>query len=92
MNILTKFALSAGSLNIPVLTGDQVVHNILGITYFIAGVIAVIVIIIAGFTFVTSGNNPASITKAKDAILYSVIGIIVILLAFTITQYLYGRF
>lgn len=85
-------ALTADEINIPKLSADQVMANTLDIVYLVAGMIAVIVIIIAGFMFTTSGNNPANVTKAKNAILYSVIGIIVILTAFTITQFVIGRF
>lgn len=94
MNIFTVFAqtLDANKLNIPKISGNDVLANGLGIAYFIAGVIAVIAIIIAGFVFITAGNNPASVTKAKNTILYSVIGLVVILSAFVITQFIIGRF
>lgn len=59
---------------------------ILNAVYFWAGAIAVIVIIIAGFLYVTSANNAQQITRAKNAILSSVIGLIVILIAFGITN------
>jgi len=92
MNILTKFALTSGDVNIPALPADQVLHNALNLTYFIAGVIAVIVIILAGLSYVTSGNDPSAVSKAKNAILYAVIGLVVILSAFVITQFVIGRF
>ena len=78
--------------NIPTLTGEVVTAGILNTFYFIAGFVAVIVIIIAGFTFVVGGGNPASVAKAKNAILYSVIGLVVIIFAFAITQFVLGRF
>lgn len=78
--------------NLPTGEAGTTVANILNITYFIAGIVAVIVIIIAGFFYVTSQGKPANVTKAKDAILYSVIGIVVIMLAFVITQFVVGRF
>jgi len=92
MTILTKFALTAKDINIPAISGSDVLHNALNVTYFVAGVIAVIVIILAGFSFVTSGNDPGAVTKAKNAILYAVIGLVVILSAFVITQFVIGRF
>ncbi len=96
MNIFTtlaaKIPLDAGQLNIPTTTGNQVLANGLNIAYFVAGTMAVIVIILAGFSFVTSGNDPGAVTKAKNAILYAVIGLVVILSAFVITQFVIGRF
>jgi len=92
MSILTKFALTSKDINIPAISGDQVLHNALNLTYFIAGVIAVIVIILAGLSYVTSGNDPSAVSKAKNTILYAVIGLVVILSAFVITQFVIGRF
>ena len=60
--------------------------NILNAVYFWAGVIAVVIIIIAGFMYVTSMNDSSRITRAKNAILGAVIGLVVILLAFAITN------
>ena len=94
MNVLNRVAvsISAGSINVPAISGDSVFHNVLNLVYFLAGTVAVIVIIIAGFSFTVSGSNPSAIAKARNAILYSVIGLIVVLSAFVITQYVIGRF
>ena len=59
--------------------------------YTITGMVAVIVIIIAGYIFATSNGNAAKAQKARQAILYAVIGIIVVLMAFAITQYVIGN-
>lgn len=92
MSILTTFGLTAAEVNIPALSADQLLRNGLNLTYFIAGIIAVIVIILAGLSYVTSGNDPSAVSKAKNAILYAVIGLVVILSAFVITQFVIGRF
>lgn len=91
MNILYTIALAAGDINIPDKSGDQVLGNILNLFYFIAGIVAVIIIIIAGFSFTVSGSNPSALAKARNAILYSAIGLVVILSAFGITQFVLGR-
>ena len=94
MNILDKLAvsISASSINVPSADSNTVFHNVVNLVYFLAGTVAVIVIIIAGFSFTVSGSNPSAIAKARNAILYSVIGLIVVLSAFVITQYVIGRF
>ena len=53
---------------------------------------AVLVIIFAGYMYVTSGGDPAAVTKAKNAILYSVVGLVIVALAFVITQFVIGSF
>jgi len=94
--LLIQLALSAGTgkgqVNIPQLTAEVVVHNVLNIMYFLLGVIAVIVIIVAGITYSTSSGNQASITKAKNMILYAVIGIVVVISAYAITNFIIDRF
>lgn len=62
------------------------IKKILNAVYFWAAVIAVVVIIIAGFMYVTSLNNAQQLTRARNAIFSSVIGLVIILLAFALTS------
>jgi len=62
------------------------IKTLLNAVYFWAGAVAVIIIIVAGFLYVTSANNAQQITRAKNAILSAVIGLVVVLLAFGITN------
>ena len=78
--------------NIPNISPAAALTNALDIVYFVAGVIAVIVIIIAGFTFTTAVYDQARITQAKNAILFAVVGLVVIMIAFLITQFIMGKF
>lgn len=81
------------NLGIPTVAADQNALNaVLNTVYTWAGIIAVIVIIIAGFVYTTSGGDAANVKKAKNAITYAVIGLIVIILAFTITNFVVGKF
>lgn len=98
MNILQYLAISATSkptaeqINIPKISANQVLVGGLNIMYMAAGAVAVIVIIIAGFKYVTSMGDSSAVTKAKNMILYAVIGLITIIMAFTVTWYVIGRF
>ena len=76
--------------NIPTVSANTVLQNGLNIFYFIIGAVSIIMIIVAGFTYVTSGGDSAAVTKAKNTILYSVIGLVVAILAFTITSFVIG--
>lgn len=62
------------------------VKDILNAVYLWAGIIAVIVIVIAGFFYVFSRGEAQQVTRAKNAILGAVIGLVVIMLAFAITS------
>jgi hypothetical protein len=55
----------------------------LGINIFsvVVGVIAVVMIIIGGLKYITSGGDSGNITGAKNTILYAIIGLVVVALA-----------
>lgn len=79
--------------NLPTSTdGSDILAGGLNLIYFITGVVAVIVLIIAGIMYVASNGDQNSIERAKNMVLYSVVGLIVIVLAFAITQIVIGRF
>ncbi len=64
-------------------TLQRVIEVILGLL----GLIAVIFIILGAVTFVTSSGDPGKVKKAKDTILYGVIGVVVALLAYAIVNF-----
>lgn len=63
------------------------IKNILGAVFIVAGIIAVIVLVIGGINYMMSQGDPGKVKKAKDTILYGIIGLIVSLLAFAIVQF-----
>lgn len=81
-----------GQVDIPTLTAEKVLQNGLNIVYFLLAIIAVIVIIVGALTYSTSAGNAASITKAKNMILYAVVGIVVVFAAYAITAFVTGSF
>ena len=62
-----------------------VINYALGIAFFVA----VIYLIYGGFLYITSAGNEESAEKGKNAIVYSLIGIIVIVLSFVIVSAVY---
>lgn len=96
MNFLFKLLISLllGSLLIPLVsqaiaienplkaeTFDELIDNIINFIFKLALVVAPIMIIIAGFYFVTSAGDPAKVTTAKNIILYTAIGLFIVFLA-----------
>lgn len=63
---------------------------VLNLVYLIAGIVGVLILIFAGFRFVTSQGDANQIAAAKKTILGTVIGLVIIMMAFVITQYLLG--
>lgn len=61
--------------------------SILNLVYFIAGALAVVMIVFAGIQWITSAGDPAKATKARQTLTYAIIGLVVIVLAYAITQF-----
>ena len=60
---------------------DNIVHTVVNLLSAIVGIVAVIMIIVGGFRYITSGGNDTSVTAAKNTILYAIIGLVVVALA-----------
>lgn len=54
---------------------------IINVMSIIIGFIAVVTIIVAGFKYITSGGDTAKVTAAKNALIYALIGLIIVGLA-----------
>jgi hypothetical protein len=63
------------------------IKNVGNIIVFITGAISVLMIIIGGLRYVTSGGDQGGITGAKNTILYAVIGLIVSVMAYAIVNF-----
>ena len=61
------------------------VNTIMGLVGWVAwivGLLAVLMGLYAGILFITAGGNAESVTKARNILLYSIVGIAVAVLAF----------
>jgi len=65
----------------------KIVNDIVNALLYVLGAVAVIVIIVAGILYATSSGDPALITKAKNTLLYAVIGLLVAIMAYAIVNY-----
>lgn len=70
---------------------DGVVLRAAELISIIAGIAAVIVIMIAGIMFITAGGDSGKIGTAKKTIVYAVVGLVVIVLARTIIIFVIGN-
>ncbi len=64
--------------------------NIIKVAIGVLGLVAVVVIIMGGVSYMTSAGDPSKIKKAKDTILYASIGLIVAALSFAMTDFVVG--
>lgn len=63
------------------------VGNVLSAVYFWVGILAVIMIISGGVQYTISQGDPGKVARAKQTILYAIIGLVVALSAFAITSF-----
>lgn len=66
---------------------NNIIHTIVNLLSALVGVVAVIMIIVGGFRYITSGGNDTSVTSAKNTILYAIIGLVVVALAQLIVRF-----
>ncbi len=62
-------------------TLTDLIDGIINFIFTIALAITPIMVIVGGFMFITGGGDPAKITQGKQLLLWTVIGLTVILLA-----------
>ena len=74
-------------VGVPKVDSQNAVDGILNTVYFAAGVTAIIVIVVGGILYSVSQGDASKVKRAKDGILYSVVGLIVIMFAFVITNF-----
>ena len=67
------------------------VTGIINAVIAVLGIVAVIVIIIGGVTYMTSSGDAGKVKKAKDTILYGVIGLVIVALSFAIVNFVIGN-
>jgi hypothetical protein len=74
------------------LTGkDGLLVKAAGILAILGGIIAVIMMVYAGFTYVTSGGESQKVTEAKNIIIYSSVGLVVIVFGRGIVIFILNR-
>ena len=63
------------------------IQVIINVILAVLGIVTVLVIILGGVNYITSQGDPAKAAKAKNTILYGVIGLVIALLAFAIVNF-----
>lgn len=87
----TQIKLKADDLglgsNAPTAIQGTQVDGIMNTVYMIAGIVAVIAIIIGAVRYVGANGDSSQIQAAKNTILYAVVGLVVVIMATAITNF-----
>lgn len=80
-----KFASGAGEQNIASL--PETIGKIISVVLGLLGTVLLVLIIYAGWLWMSAGGESKQVDKAKDYIKNAVIGLVLILLAYAITDF-----
>ena len=67
---------------------NGMIRIILNVVFGVVGIVAVIMIILGGVNYTTSQGDSQKVQKAKNTIMYGIIGLIIVLLAFAIVNFI----
>lgn len=83
----TEVDIPKDSSNNPIALNSAVVGKVMQVAFGFAGGIALIMIVIGGFKYINSLGNPQNVAKAKDTILYAIIGLVVCISGYAIVSF-----
>lgn len=79
----TEYCADQGGGN-PIVGPDGILTGATELLATIAGVAAVIVVVVAGLLFAISAGDPGKANKARNAIIYALVGLVIAIMARTI--------
>jgi hypothetical protein len=70
---------------------NDLVKTIVNTLLFVVGAISVVVIIVGGIMYTVSAGDSGAVTRAKNTIMYAVVGLVVSFLAYAIVNFVLDR-
>lgn len=67
------------------------IQLVLQIVFAVIGAMAILMLTIAGLQYITSGGDSQKMAKAKDTILYALVGTIIVIVAEAAVTFLLGH-
>lgn len=70
---------------------NNVIQSVIEILLFVVGVAAVISLIIGGIKYIVSGGDQQAVASAKNTIIYSIVGVILAVVAYTLVKFVFDE-
>lgn len=70
---------------------NNLVTSLIGLLSWGIGLVAVFMIIVGGFKYITSGGDSNGVAAAKNTILYAIIGLVIVALSQVIVRFILSR-
>lgn len=74
---------------IPAKTLPELINNVIKGLLGVVGAISLLMIVIGGILWMTSGGNSERIKKGKDTLVWAVIGLVVVFLSYAIINFVF---
>jgi hypothetical protein len=75
----------------PISGSSGILYKITILVAFISGIVAIILIIVSAIKFMTSGGDTQKVSSAKNSLVNTIIGLVIITLAASIISFVVGR-
>ena len=86
----TQIKITQDDLNLkdaPTQLQSSQIETALMTVYMVAGIVAVIIIVLGGIRYTSSNGDPGSVKAAKDTVMYAVVGLVVVIMAAALTDF-----
>src|SRR3989344_8042710 len=70
---------------------NSIIKTVINLFSIIVGVVSVVMIIIGGLRYITSGGASDKVSGAKDTIVFAIVGLVVVALAQVIVRFVLNR-
>jgi cytochrome bd-type quinol oxidase subunit 2 len=88
----TSTAKGCGAANSGSENGVQsILKEAVNIFSLVVGIVAVVMIIVGGFKYITSGGESSKVSGAQSTILYAIVGLVVVVLAQLIVHFVLNK-
>ncbi len=69
----------------------SVIRAVVNILSYLVGVVSVIMVMIAGFKYVTAGGDSNKVSSAKNTLIYAIVGIVIVAASQTIVKFVLSK-
>jgi Ca2+/H+ antiporter len=91
-NLAATIPVTPDEIGIPkVPLNDNTLATVMSAVFVLIGGMAVLFLLVGAVRYATSNGDQGNIKKAKDTILFAIVGLVVSTLAFTIVQFTLGK-
>jgi Type IV secretion system pilin len=89
LHLLADTSIQPGSLpNVDTGNNSQTIPTVLSIVFAIAGALALLMITVSGLRYITSAGNPERTAKARNGIIYALVGLAIAVSAEAIVTFI----